>query len=61
MLKLLFFFFLLLVGDNPSNWYLDLKNGSGSCGRGEPPKTPADATLTMESDNFFAMFSGNLP
>ncbi|CAB0036404.1 unnamed protein product, partial [Trichogramma brassicae] len=45
------------LGDEAGTWYLDLKNGSGSTGKGEPPQ-PADATLTMDSGNFFAMFSG---
>lgn len=38
-------------------WFLDLKNGKGATGKGEPNQ-PADATLTMDSENFFAMFSG---
>jgi len=46
-------------GEEAGIWYLDLKNGSGKCGKGESP-TPADATLTMDSKNFFAMFSGKL-
>lgn len=37
---------------------MDLKTGEGSAGRGEPSQSP-DVTLTMDSDNFFAMFSGN--
>lgn len=44
-------------GEEAGMWYLDLKNGSGKCGKGDSP-TPADATLTMDSTNFFAMFSG---
>ncbi len=44
-------------GDEAGMWYIDLKNGSGKCGKGDSP-TPADATLTMDSSNFFAMFSG---
>lgn len=44
-------------GEEAGLWYLDLKNGSGKCGKGQSP-TPADATLTMDSKNFFAMFSG---
>lgn len=46
-------------GEEAGLWYLDLKNGSGKCGQGESA-TPADATLTMDSKNFFAMFSGIL-
>ncbi|XP_053985834.1 hydroxysteroid dehydrogenase-like protein 2 isoform X1 [Hylaeus volcanicus] len=45
--------------DEVSTWYLDLKNGKGSTGKGEP-KQPPDATLTMDSKNFYAMFSGKL-
>ncbi|KAF7379070.1 hypothetical protein HZH66_015304 [Vespula vulgaris] len=46
-------------GEEASTWYLDLRNGNGSTGKGEP-KDPADATLTMNSEQFFAMFSGKL-
>jgi NAD(P)-dependent dehydrogenase (short-subunit alcohol dehydrogenase family)/putative sterol carrier protein len=46
-------------GKESGVWFLDLKNGTGSTGKGEP-NHPADATLTMDSDNFFAMFSGKL-
>lgn len=46
-------------GEEAGTWYLDLKNGSGKCGKGDSP-TPADATLTMDSTNFFAMFSGKM-
>lgn len=42
-----------------SDRYLDLKNAPGHCGQGEPPSTP-DATLTMDSDAFFNLFSGKL-
>lgn len=46
-------------GDEASTWFLDLKNGNGSVGKGEPTHPP-DAVLTMDSQNFFAMFSGKL-
>ncbi|XP_067214348.1 hydroxysteroid dehydrogenase-like protein 2 [Linepithema humile] len=46
-------------GKESGTWFLDLKNGNGAIGKGEPSQ-PADATLTMDSDNFFAMFSGKL-
>lgn len=36
-----------------------MKNGNGSFGKGEPNQ-PADAVLTMESKNFFDMFTGKL-
>lgn len=46
-------------GDEAGIWYLDLKNGAGSCGKGDGGHQP-DATLTMEGKNFFDMFSGKL-
>ncbi|XP_026667664.1 hydroxysteroid dehydrogenase-like protein 2 isoform X2 [Ceratina calcarata] len=46
-------------GDEAGVWFLDLKNGKGAVGRGEPNQPP-DATLTMDSTNFFAMFAGKL-
>ncbi|XP_024947204.1 hydroxysteroid dehydrogenase-like protein 2 isoform X2 [Cephus cinctus] len=46
-------------GDEEGTWFLDLKHGKGALGKGEPPQ-PADATLTMDSKNFFAMFTGKL-
>ncbi|XP_011638942.1 hydroxysteroid dehydrogenase-like protein 2 [Pogonomyrmex barbatus] len=46
-------------GKESGIWFLDLKNGNGSTGKGEPSQ-PADATLTMDSENFYAMFSGKL-
>ncbi|XP_014467653.1 PREDICTED: hydroxysteroid dehydrogenase-like protein 2 [Dinoponera quadriceps] len=46
-------------GDEAGVWFIDLKNGKGATGKGEPSQ-PADATLTMDSQNFFAMFSGKL-
>lgn len=45
-------------GAEAGTWFLDLKSGSGKCGKGEG-SAPADATLTMDSKNFFDMFSGN--
>lgn len=49
----------MFIGKEEGIWHLDLKNGNGSYGSGES-KSPADATLTMDSKNFFDMFSGNL-
>lgn len=47
-------------GAEAGKWFLDLKNGAGKCGQGEGP-TAADATLTMDSNHFFDMFSGKYP
>ncbi|CAH0723193.1 unnamed protein product, partial [Brenthis ino] len=46
-------------GKEEGVWHLDLKNGDGTCGQGEP-KHPPDATLTMDSNNFADMFAGKL-
>merc|ERR1719435_67620 len=51
--------FSFTVSDQKTDWFLDLKNGAGSCGKGKPP-VEADATLTMTSDNFNKMFAGKL-
>lgn len=48
-----------IVGDEKGVWYLDLKNGAGSCGEGGAPSKP-DAVLTMKAQNFTDMFAGNL-
>jgi len=47
------------LSDQKSEWYLDLKNGAGSCGKGKAP-VETDATLTMTSANFNKMFAGKL-
>jgi len=51
--------FSFTLSDQKTDWFLDLKNGAGSCGKGKPP-VDADATLTMTSANFNKMFSGKL-
>lgn len=53
MYVLIYFF----LGKEAGVWFLDLKNGKGATGKGEPSQ-PADATLTMDSGHFFEMFSG---
>merc|ERR1712004_136510 len=40
-------------------WYLDLKNGAGSCGKGEA-STDADCTFKMKDEHFQQMFTGKL-
>jgi len=47
------------VTDDGSEWFLDLKNGSGACGQGASP-VPADANFKMTSVNFGKMFAGKL-
>jgi len=51
--------FSFSLTDKKTEYFLDLKNGSGSCGAGKP-STEADAVLSMTSDNFNKMFSGQL-
>jgi len=47
------------VTDEGTDWYLDLKNGAGSCGQGESPAA-VDASFKMSSANFGKMFAGKL-
>lgn len=41
-------------------YYLDLKNGSGSAGAGAPPNGKSDVSFSMDSDDFVKMFNGEL-
>lgn len=52
-------FHFVVKGEEEGTWHLNLKTGSGSCGKGDGG-VPADATLTMDSKHFFDMFTGNL-
>jgi len=47
------------VTDQGTDWYLDLKNGAGACGKGSSP-SPTDASFKMNSTNFGKMFGGKL-
>ncbi|KAG1656803.1 Hydroxysteroid dehydrogenase-like protein 2 [Nymphon striatum] len=47
-------------GAEEGNWHIDLKNGSGSAGKGESPAGPADCSMKLSSDDFIAMFRGKL-
>ena len=51
--------FVFYLRDQMLEYYMDLKNGAGACGRG-PPSSPADVTLTMTFENFNKMFTGNM-
>ncbi|CRL00470.1 CLUMA_CG013732, isoform A [Clunio marinus] len=48
-----------VLGEEAGTWYIDLKNAPGKAGKGKPDFTP-DATLTMDSKDFFNMLSGQL-
>ncbi|XP_020604794.1 hydroxysteroid dehydrogenase-like protein 2 [Orbicella faveolata] len=49
-----------LEGKEPGVWYLDLKNNSGSSGSGSYPGGGASCTMTLDSDDFVALFKGQL-
>jgi len=42
-----------------TNYYVDLKNGSGKVGKGVSPEKP-DVTITMDADNLLKMFNKEL-
>lgn len=44
----------------PSEWYLDLKNGSGDLASGPYKNGKVDCTLTMKSDVFNSMVAGSV-
>merc|ERR1712241_1029559 len=48
-----------ITGNESGKWYLDLKNGAGSCGKGEAA-TDADCTFKMKDEHFQQMFTGKL-
>lgn len=55
----LFFRNLIIIGADKGEWYLDLKNGSGSCGEGAAPNG-ADCEMSLDSEDFAKMFKGEL-
>ncbi|XP_077441805.1 hydroxysteroid dehydrogenase-like protein 2 [Vanacampus margaritifer] len=48
-----------LSGEHAGVWFLDLKNGTGGAGRGQPDADP-DVVMTMDSSDFSKMFAGKL-
>ena len=46
------------AGSESGSWYIDLKNGSGSVGSGEPTQGKADVTFTLADNHFHEMFAG---
>lgn len=43
------------------NFFVDLKSGTGSVGKGEPPEGSApDVTFSMDTDSLIKMFAGSL-
>ena len=47
----------MVSGDKQDSYFIDLKNGSGSAGKGAPKDKP-DATFTLNSENFNKMVEG---
>ena len=52
-----FFHLMIIPGNESGSWYVDLKNGSGSCGEGNPTSKP-DVTFSLNDDVFHEMFQG---
>lgn len=49
-----------ITGPVKEEWYVDMKNGAGSIGRGSHPSGKADVTLTLDLESFVSMFTGKL-
>ncbi|GFR18417.1 hydroxysteroid dehydrogenase-like protein 2 [Trichonephila clavata] len=49
-----------ITGPENEVWFVDMKNGSGAVGKGQPPAGSADVIFTMELDSFMKMFNGSL-
>merc|ERR1712241_316986 len=47
-------------GGESGTWFIDLKNGAGSVGSGEPTSGAADVTFTLKDADFISMFQGKL-
>ncbi|CAL1265519.1 unnamed protein product [Larinioides sclopetarius] len=41
-------------------WFVDMKNGTGAVGKGDPPAGKADVIFTMDLDCFMKLFDGSL-
>ncbi len=48
---------IVLAGVEDSLWYLDLKNGNGSVGKGKPDGKP-DCKISMDYKSLLDMLSG---
>ncbi len=51
---------IAIVPPDAGKWYIDLKNGSGAVGSGDPSSGAADVTFTLKDADFVDMFSGKL-
>ena len=52
--------FQRISGSESGTWFIDLKNGAGSVGSGEPTSGAADVTFTLKDADFISMFQGKL-
>ncbi|XP_077999751.1 stomatin-like protein 1 [Glandiceps talaboti] len=50
----------IISGNNTETYYLDLKNGSGDAGTGEPPSGEPDVVLEMSNSDMQKIFAGEL-
>ena len=50
---------LYYVSSDDGAFYLDLKNGTGSFGKGDAP-SGSDTTMIMKGDDFVKMFTGKI-
>lgn len=51
------YIFAFCVGEDGGTWFLDLKSKGGNVGYGEP-SNQADVVMSMSTDDFVKMFSG---
>ena len=49
--------FVFCAGEDGGTWFLDLKSKGGNVGYGEP-SDQADVVMSMSTDDFVKMFSG---
>lgn len=49
-----------VAGADGGRFYIDLKNGSGSVGSGDPPGAKPDVVVSMSDTDCAAVFSGKL-
>ena len=54
----MYFYWLFFV--DAGSYYLDLKNGAGSFGKGDAPNGKADVNMTLSAENFVKMFAGKI-
>ena len=48
------------LGGESGTWFIDLKNGAGAVGSGDPTSGAADVTFTLKDTDFISMFQGKL-